>query len=234
VLPKPSANQLVAIRRWFWLTTISGYFSGWDSSQMADDTASIRSFAAGKADALEVSASLPNSHLWASKPFRTNSAVSKMLAIMLGHTRPVDLLTGQRIDVDKSLAWSNDKEFRHFFPQSFLARKRVAAKDSNVVGNIVLLTSASNIFISASAPSEYLKRLLDDCGRSELFRRLETNLIPGGALDAALDDNYEAFMERRSGHLHTFAKSLAGVEHARFDFDTSPDEIDDSEFDPTQ
>ena len=115
VLKAPDAAQLEKIRQWFWLTTLSGYFSGWDSGQMANDTVAIRRFASGENDELSVSATLPNKSLWIAKPFRTNSAASKMLAIMFGSASPIDLLTGQKIDVDKSLAWSNDKEFHHFF-----------------------------------------------------------------------------------------------------------------------
>lgn len=48
-----------------------------------------------------------------------------MLALMLAEGSPLDLVNGQKIDVDKSLAWSNDKEYHHFFPQAYLAREGV-------------------------------------------------------------------------------------------------------------
>ena len=233
VLPNPDSKQLKVITEWFWLTTLSSHFSGWDSRQMANDTRSIRSFAAGALGALSVSAALPNNSLWSANPFRTNSAVSKMLAIMFGHSRPVDLRTGQRIDVDKSLAWSNDKEFHHFFPQAFLARNGIRATESNVVGNIVLLTSASNIAISDSSPSAYLSEIIADCGRTALVESLESNLVPAAALDVALEDDYPTFMQIRSQHLHRIAEALAGIEHGKFD-EVSPDQIDDSEVDPTE
>lgn len=153
VLPRPSANQLIEIRKWFWVTTLSGYFSGWDSGQMATDAKAVRAFANGEAETIEVSASIPTASLWASKPFRANSAVSKMIALLLAQSAPLDLVTGQVIDIDKSLAWSNDKEFHHFFPQAFLARQGISASKANVPGNIILLTSRSNIAISDSAPS---------------------------------------------------------------------------------
>jgi hypothetical protein len=233
VLPRPDSRRLESIRRWFWLTTLSGYFGGWDSGQMAKDTENIRSFGAGRADALAVSAALPNRSLWLAKPFRTNSAVSKMLAIMFGHSNPLDLRTGQRIDVDKSLAWSNDKEFHHFFPQAHLGRRGVKARESNVVGNIILLTSVSNIAISDLSPSTYLSEIIADCGREELVRRLQTNLVPAAALIPALADDYGEFMELRSQHLHTMAETLAGIGPGE-PHEASPDEIDDTDRDPTE
>lgn len=232
VLPNPNAQQLEQIRRWFWLTTLSGYFSGWDSGQMANDTSAIRDFAAGKRDELTVSATLPNKSLWVTKPFRTNSAASKMLAIMFGHVEPRDLRTDQRIDVDKSLAWANDKEFHHFFPQAYLKRNGIAASRSNVVGNIVLLTSASNISISDRAPSNYLSEILQQDGRAALVERLTSVLIPERALDAALNDDFDGFMDERASYLHAYAERLAGVElHGD---GVAAEEVDDSEGDPTE
>lgn len=210
VLPLPNAAQLKEIKRWFWLTTLSGYFSGWDSGQMTQDTRQIRAFAEGDADTLGEGGVVPSSSLWRMKPFRANSAVSKMLGLLLAHEAPTDLVNGQKIDVDKSLAWSNDKEYHHFFPQAFLRRKKVGGNAANVVGNIVLLTSVSNIAISDSAPSEYLAQIIDVSGRAELVRRLESNLVPETALDAALANDYSAFLEARSAFLHQHVQALTG------------------------
>jgi hypothetical protein len=210
VLPQPTDAQLREIKRWFWLTTLSGYFSGWDSGQMTQDTRQIRAFAEGGADTLGEGGVVPSSSLWRMKPFRANSAVSKMLGLILAHQGPTDLVNGQKIDVDKSLAWSNDKEYHHFFPQAHLRRKSIGANASNVVGNIVLLTSASNIQISDSSPSDYLQRIMDASGRAELVRRLESNLVPESALDAALADDYTAFLEARSQFLHQHVQALTG------------------------
>lgn len=210
VLPHPTAVQLKEIKRWFWLTTLSGYFSGWDSGQMTQDTRQIRAFAEGSAGTFGEGGVVPSSSLWRMKPFRANSAVSKMLGLLLAHQGPTDLVNGQKIDVDKSLAWSNDKEYHHFFPQAFLRRKGIGGSAANFVGNIVLLTSVSNIAISDSAPSEYLSRIIDASGRAELIKRLESNLVPEPALDAALADDYSAFLDTRSAFLHQHVLALTG------------------------
>ena len=124
------------------------------------------------------------------------------------------LVNGQRIDVDKSLAWSNDKEYHHFFPQAYLARQKT--KDANVVGNIVLLTSKSNIGIRDAAPSEYLAQIIENSGREALEARLMTNLVPSAALDAGLADDFGEFLRLRAEHLHSHVLLLTGpVENER-------------------
>ena len=231
LLPHPDAPQLAEIKRWFWLTTLSGYFGGWDSGQMTQDTRQIRAFADGTADTLGEGGVIPSSTLWRMKPFRSNSAVSKMLGLILAHEVPLDLVNGQKIDVDKSLAWSNDKEYHHFFPQAFLRRMKVSGNASNVVGNIVLLTSKSNIDIRDSAPSAYLSQIITDSGRDELVKRLASNLVPEPALDAALADDYPAFMEIRSQFLHSHLLALTGpivgMEPVEEDFDDSDSDATD-------
>lgn len=232
LIPNPSSKQLEEVKRWFWLTTLSGYFGGWDSGQMATDTRQIRAFAAGEAYTLGESAVIPSASLWQVKPFRSNSAVSKMLGLMLGHGEPVDLINGQKIDIGKSLAWSNDKEYHHFFPQAYLAKKGVSATKSNVVGNIVLLTSKSNIYIRDKAPSFYLAEVINEVGKQECTRRLGTSLVPEEALDAALNDDFSEFLRLRAEYLHERARILAG-QFAQEVGVESPDAIDDSDSDPT-
>jgi hypothetical protein len=233
VLPNPNATQLTEIKHWFWLTTLSGYFGGWNSGQMTIDARNIRSFAAGKNSSLKVSAAIPDTSLWLIKPFRSSSAVAKMLGVMLGHRAALDLLTGQKIDADKSLAWSNDREYHHFFPQKYLASAGISSVHANVVGNIVLMTSRSNISIGDAAPSNYLQRIIANDGRDALVKRLESNLIPESALDAALADDYRTFLEVRGSHLHRIAVELAGrtVEDPN---KVSAEAIDDSDDDPTE
>lgn len=232
-LPNPNANQRAELKRWFWLTTLSGYFSGWDSGQMATDAKAIRDFAAGSSTSIDVTASVPTASLWAAKPFRANSAISKMIALMFTTKNPLDIVTGQRIDIDKSLAWSNDKEFHHFFPQAYLTKNGVKASRSNVPGNIILLTSKSNIAISASAPSVYLNKIIESDGREALVERLESNLVPEAALDAALNDDYDSFLSTRATYLHAIAENLSGVNSEGL-IEVSPEEIDDSDVDPTE
>lgn len=230
LIPTPNTVQLAKIKGWFWRTTLSGYFGGWNSGQMGDDARSLRTFAAGDPSSLDARGVLPTAGVWKAKPFRANSAVSKMLALMIAADSPLDLITGQKIDIGKSLAWSNDKEFHHFFPQQHLARAGRKSAQINVVANIVLLTSKSNIAILDRAPSEYLASIIDEVGRPEVERRLLTNLVPSGALDAALVDDYDVFLEARAAHIHARALLLSGSDGA----EGASFEVDDLDVDPAE
>jgi hypothetical protein len=210
LIPNPNSTQLEEIKNWFWLTTLSSYFGGWGSGDMTQDAKRIKNFAEGVQGILLEGMSRPTAAVWRRKPFRSNSAVSQMLALMLGHETPADLLNGQKIDIDKSISWSNDREFHHFFPQRYLERCQKGS-DPNLVANIVLLTSKSNIHIRDKAPSQYLQEIAAEIGRRELESRLRSNLVPPEALDAALADDYNSFLDLRSKYLHEHAERLTGT-----------------------
>lgn len=210
LVPAPNGKQLEAIKEWFWRTTLTGYFGGWDSGQMTQDTRQVRRFAEGVEAELGAGGVIPTAGLWQVRAFRSNSAASKMLPLLLAREHPLDIVNGQRIDVGKSLAWNNDKEYHHFFPKKFLERSGVSSQRANVVGNIVLLTSSSNIAILDKAPSVYLGRIIDQIGRDAVADRLRRSLVPEDALDAALCDDYTAFLEARADYLHQHALTLVG------------------------
>ena len=141
----PTAAQLNEIRRWFWRTAASGYFGGWNTGNMSTDQLAARQFATGATTFIETTASSLGAGIWATQQFRSNAAHSKILSLLLSFNRPLDLLTGQKIDVDKALYQGNAKEFHHFFPRDFLGNaKEVSARQANVLANIIMLTAASN------------------------------------------------------------------------------------------
>jgi hypothetical protein len=209
LLPAPSAGQYKAISRWFWRTAVSGYFGGRNTGNMADDQEAVREFASGKTPDIMVNVPKPRADIWETRTFRLNNAHAKLLAIVLAHHHPVDLLTGQKIDISKALAWINAKEFHHFFPRRFLEKQGERQERINALANFVMLTSASNKKISDSAPSEYLPGV-DKAAGNKLPEWRVSNLIPQGAFDAALKDDFKTFLNLRSAHIHNAVLAQTG------------------------
>ncbi|SEQ68760.1 GmrSD restriction endonuclease domain-containing protein [Lentzea albida] len=225
-VPSPSKKQYTAIRKWFWLTTFASYFGGWNTGNMASDYGAVEAFAAG-ADEIENSSVPPQDSVWRQRDFRSNSATSKMLALFLAQKSPVDLLTGQKIDVGKSLSWDNDKEFHHLFPRAYVTREIPGGKP-NKVANIIMLTSISNIKIRDQAPSVYLGKLREELGDEEFYSRMGASLVSKEATDAALADDYDAFLRIRAKDLQGLAMELSAVNEtsASPDLVTDDDDVD--------
>lgn len=76
----------------------------------------------------------------------------------------------------KALAWTNAKEFHHFFPKAYLKQKGFHHTKINCLANIIYLTSSSNKIISDRKPSEYLIDVENAAGNN-LANWLDSNLI---------------------------------------------------------
>lgn len=208
-IPAPSAGQYRAITQWFWQTALAGYFSGWNTGGMAADLTAVTKFAAADADDIRVAVVPPAAQIWTARQFRSNNAHAKLLAIVLAHREPVDLLTGQRIETRSALAWTNQKEFHHFFPRDYLSSRGVVQQRINSLANIVMLTSDSNKKITNRAPSDYLADVEAALG-DDLADALERNLISPGAFEAAKADDFETFLALRAKAIHERVMELAG------------------------
>lgn len=206
--PKPTATQYAEIKKWFWRSAVSGYFSGWNTGNMARDKAAVQSFSDGTVAEIAVSAFKPSPKIWQQKVFRADNSHAKTLAILLAHNHPVDLLTGQKIDVTKALAWTNAKEYHHLFPRDFLKSCGVSGTDSNCLANIVMLTSVSNKQITNRAPSDYLRDVQKAAGPN-LPSWLHSNLISEAAFQAALADDYAMFIEERCRTIDAQVSAIA-------------------------
>lgn len=234
LVPKPTAAQYAAIHRWFWLTASGEYFKGWNETQMAADRAAVVAFASGATAEIEAGAGMPRSLLWRRSAFRRINAPSKLLALLLAYADPLDLRTGQRIDVDRALSWQNDKEFHHLFPKAFLRARGAGSAQANVCANLIMLSSVTNIWVSDRAPSEYLKDLCETESEDVIRRRLASCLVDNAAFDAAMVDDYDGFLRARSETLHARLVELIGNEViGGGKLAPLPDEAE-SEFDPDE
>jgi hypothetical protein len=200
-IQRPSGMQYSEITKWFWRSSLSGYFAGWNTGMMNNDLAELNSFILGDTNELNIYESRPTVDIWKKRTFRANNAHSKLYAIILAYQSPVDLLTGQKIDLERALSWVNQKEFHHFFPQAYLKTIGVSSNKINSLANIILLTSSSNKFILDKSPSEYLIEVEKAAG-SNLERWLQSNLIPIDAYIAAKNNDFEKFIEIRADAIH--------------------------------
>lgn len=200
-ISRPTALQYQEITKWFWRSSSSGYFAGWNTGMMNNDLIELNNFVNERSKELNIYESKPNPDIWKKRTFRANNAHSKLYAILLAYQSPLDLLTGQKIDLEKALSWINQKEFHHFFPQAYLKAIGIPTNKINSLANIVLLSSSSNKQILDKSPAEYLPEIEKAAGNN-LEKWLETNLIPLEAYHAAKKNDFEGFIDIRAQAIH--------------------------------
>jgi hypothetical protein len=201
--------QLASVRSWFWRTAVAGYFGGWNTGNMGSDQKAVKSFAAAQANEIESVVQNPGAAIWTAQQFRSNTAHSKILILLLAFSKPLDLLTSQNIDTGDALYHGNTKEFHHFFPRDYLKSKGVPTRKANVLANFVMLTAASNKRITNRAPSDYLKEVKKELG-GNLDKVLSHNLITPEAFEAAMQDDYDKFLAERAKGIASAVSGLTG------------------------
>ena len=204
-----TAAERSQLREWFWRTTLSNYFSGWNSGQMDTDREAVSKFINGETTSLDMGISKYHASTWSTKTFRSNNAHAKMLGLMLTQTHPRDLISGQNVKLSEALAWQNNKEYHHIFPKAYLSSKGYTSNRINALCNFALISSASNKQISDSKPSAYFSECANRLGQ-ELKTVLESNLISEAACEAALRDDFEKFTIERTKTLNAYADTLCG------------------------
>jgi hypothetical protein len=177
---------------------------------MSSDQKAVQSFASGQSKAIDSIVQNPGSNIWTTQQFRSNTAHSKILILLLAFNRPADLLTSQKIDTGDALFHGNTKEFHHFFPRDYLTKNRnLPIRKANVLANFVMLTAASNKRITNRAPSDYLKEMQTALG-PKLDDVLASNLISADAFRAALADDFDLFVSERAKTISEAVSKLTG------------------------
>ena len=160
----------------------------------------------GRTIQLETTLSDTGAGVWTSQQFRLNTAHAKILTLLLAFNQPIDLLSGQKIDIAKALHYSNSKEFHHFFPRDYLVGQRCEKRKANLLAAFVMLTANSNKRITNRATADYLREVEGALGE-RLKTALESNLISDAAYAAALADDYDTFLNERAQTIWNAPKS---------------------------
>ena len=205
-LPSPSISQLAAIARWFWRSSLTGHFGGWNTGMMAADLRAIEKFVSGGTE-IAIEFTVPDESIWINTPFRTNTARTKLLALLLGHQQPCDLLTGIDLDADVALKWEEPWQYGCLFPSSYLKFRGEDAVFSGSLANYLIISPSTARRIVTQSPAAYLAEVEDAAG-SDLENRLISNLIPLEAFEAARANDYLRFLQLRAGFIQATVKAL--------------------------
>lgn len=144
-----------------------------------------------------------------------------LLALMLKFGAE-DLADGERATVKSITSKDRPREYHHLFPVSILEDADIPDDHIYRALNCALITWKTNRTISNKDPIAYLKERADnsDLGEKELYRRLQTHLIPYAELSVGYqglsDDerrlrvkkDYGSFLNARASILATVAENI--------------------------
>jgi len=187
-VPEFQLRRIIA--RWFFMSAITGRFTGSPESAMEFDLARLRSVRSseGFVKTLEQicdialtndfwAVSLPND-LATSSP-RSPSLFAYYAAQVLLDARALFSKTKVAQLLDPSLHAPRSVERHHLFPKGFLAKQGITAtRDTNQIANYALVEWGDNVSIGDQAPAEYLPRIASRFSQGVLDRMYRMHALP--------------------------------------------------------
>lgn len=197
---KPSAAQLLGLKRWFWHCAFTQKYKAGTNTAVLEDLRRMETFASDYTvfDALDAHVDF-NIFM---KTWRINSTLAKAAICLLAQAQPRSFLNGAVVDLGAVMSAYNAREFHHIYPKGYLAAQGIPFHQSNIIANVCLLTSSDNRSISAENPATYMVRI----PATHRDAIADGALIPRGLLDGS--KTYADFIKERALLLAEKAQSL--------------------------
>lgn len=181
---EPTVNQLEILRKWFWATSLSGWFAGANSTKINKALEEMRVFARNEEFVFEV---MPLDDLARPFPdsFDMRSARIRALLIFLASLKPRELIGGgMQLDVTFLLREQGNRALVHVFDR--------------FQGDLV--SSPANRIFAKREPGRSVRDRLRDIGPGQ-DEILSSHAIPPEAYRALLENDAATFIQRRAAHL---------------------------------
>jgi len=199
------AEQLKALKQWFWRTSFSNrYSTGMTTSKMNADIETIIKIRNNDfSDIVNYSYNVTKSELIVTQ-FSKGNSLSRAFLLLMAQKAPLDLMKGTKVDLDISLAEFNRKEYHHVFPRAFLTRQGLSSNKINSLINFCFLPSDSNKKISKKEPKDYFFNLIP---QADFKNILESNILP---IDKTIyqGNDYLTFQEKRAEKIITIIDDI--------------------------
>lgn len=147
---------------WFWRSCFSRrYSSGVNSAHQADLAAMERLREDENTSICSFKCEV-TPDFFINNIFNTTSVNTKTYIVMLASNQPKSFISGNNVDLSKTLKLASAKEFHHIFPDKYLQRAGLNRREIFSLSNFCFLNNADNQKIKDKAPSEYVSLLNPD------------------------------------------------------------------------
>jgi hypothetical protein len=194
---QPSELQDKLLSQYFWWASLSRRFSSAVESKLAQDILRVDEILAGRPPSYqgdEVKLTLDDLR-W--RWFSTGDAFCKAILCLYAFHEPKSFKSNALVKLDNSwLKVASSRNYHHFFPRSYLAKRGFPDWQANSVLNITLVDDDLNKRkIGARAPSAYMREFKK--GNHKLPQTMQTHLIDDLDAFGVWADDYRTFVEER-------------------------------------
>lgn len=188
-----------ALVDWFWSLTFSTRYSSSTLTKMKNDAMWIEKLVKDPGVTRVFTVKLLLDDL---KRIRMGNrpVIKNGVLCLMALQKPVDFDNGNIVTLDKTNASrQNSKENHHFFPYSLAGKMGVKQEEINSLLNFAFISKHLNLAISNKYPSNYLQGYAAE--NADLETHLQSHFISPAAYQAALKDDFQAFITARGGEI---------------------------------
>lgn len=190
------------INQWFWRASFSKRYSSGVLRTLNADIEQMRLLRENGESSLGDFSAEIDRDFFLKNTFGLNNVNTKTFILLLASAGPKSFISGQAVDLARTLKDANRTEFHHLMPRAFLRTGVTTQVTENALANFAFLSRADNRAIGGVAPSVYRTKM-----PSDLRAILEGGLIP----DSLFNDDFEAFVIERADRLACEAQRLCGL-----------------------
>ncbi len=195
-------QQRRQINRWFWRTSFSKRYSSGVLRNLNTDIEKMRLLRENGRSELGDFPFEFDPSFFTSNLFGLNNVNTKTFILLLASKKPLSFISGQPVDLARTLKEANRTEFHHLMPRSFPKAQKGARLHESILANFAFLSRSDNRDIGGVAPSSYRAKMADD---------LTSILNSALTSEKLFTDDYEAFILDRTNRLSNAAAELCEV-----------------------
>lgn len=206
-------NQIIS--KWFFMTSITYFYTGSTESEVEKQFADLRSI--HSADEFitylnsVIDSKFTDDYFRLTLPNELNTSAS-VSPSWNGYIAAQNVLNNPMLFSTSSLAThlipgtsgtKNSIDKHHIFPKNYLSQIGITAdRDRNQVANFTYLDYVTNIDISDDAPTEYIERYKDKLGKESFVEHCQNHALPADFEKM----NYMDFLNQRRGLMAQIVK----------------------------
>ncbi len=195
---KPQGDQKALLEDFFWRCALGARYSSAVESKLTQDIQRIDGILAGKAPAYDWPVDISSDFIRDNGWFSTNRSFVKALLCLYAYHEPKSFPDDATVRISNDwLKQANSRNYHHFFPRSYLAKRGMDDAQANNILNITIVDDHLNKGrIGARAPSTYMKEFRSE--NRSIAATMRTHLIDDLDAFGVWSDDYEAFIRNRA------------------------------------
>jgi hypothetical protein len=197
----PNAFQRKYLEDFFWRVSLGGRYSSAVESKLAQDIKRVDQIIGDVAPDYDWGIDVSPKFILENGWFNTGRSFVKAILCLYAHRAPKSFKDNSNVNISNNwLKQSNSKNYHHFFPKAYLAKRGEDEWRINTVANITLVDDYLNkLEIGAKPPSRYMRTFARE--NDEIDETMKTHFIDDIEQFGVWSDDYEKFLNKRAGAL---------------------------------